>query len=191
MNNTTFICRLLSVIKSQKPPPQTLLHSILQNNTSYKKIVVSNTSRWMVQMNWRTQRLLRCAQSIRINRIVSSVLSRLAVCTIRWYSSYHHTFGFQSKKLSVIAKIVLQYLEIMESSITQAATKPANWERLKDRVKSWIESEHHCVTAQRICQTFNISRLLGSQLLKEILQTDRRHQISACSQTQDGNVTGT
>ena len=101
------------------------------------------------------------------------------------------TFGFQSKKLSVIAKIVLQYLEIMESSITQAATKPANWERLKDRVKSWIESEHHCVTAQRICQTFNISRVLGSQLLKEILQTDRRHQISACSQTQDGNVTGT
>mmetsp|Transcript_624 Transcript_624/g.1078 ORF Transcript_624/g.1078 Transcript_624/m.1078 type:complete len:394 (-) Transcript_624:122-1303(-) len=76
----------------------------------------------------------------------------------------------------------------MVSSMIEATTKPANWERLKEQVKSWIESEQHCVTAQRISQTLNVSRRLGSQLLKEILETNRSHQVSACQQTQEGDA---
>ncbi|CAJ1940589.1 unnamed protein product [Cylindrotheca closterium] len=76
----------------------------------------------------------------------------------------------------------------MVCSTIEAASKPANWERLKEQVKSWIESEQHCVTVQRISQTLNVSRILGSQLLEEIIETSEGYRVSTCQQTQEGDA---
>ena len=68
-------------------------------------------------------------------------------------------------------------------------TTTANWSKAKEQVLSWIENEQHCVTAQRISQTLDLSRQQGSLLLNEILK-EKSFQITTCQQTQEGNATG-
>jgi predicted XRE-type DNA-binding protein len=78
----------------------------------------------------------------------------------------------------------------MSTTMTETGAKPANWSKLKDQVASWIDGENHCVTAQRISQTLDISRDQGSQLLQEILQENPKHQITTCHQIREVNTTG-
>eukprot|EP00980_Cylindrotheca_fusiformis_P018532 scaffold6130_cov131-Cylindrotheca_fusiformis.AAC.6 len=73
--------------------------------------------------------------------------------------------------------------------MTEAGTKPANWEKLKEEVASWIDGENHCVTAQRISQTLDLSRNQGSKLLQEISQGNPQYQITTCRQTKEANAT--
>jgi hypothetical protein len=81
--------------------------------------------------------------------------------------------------------------QAMAMTMTDTASiKPANWGKLKDQVVSWIDGENHCVTAQRISQSLDISRKLGSQLLEEILIENHKHQITICQKSQDENTTG-
>ena len=78
----------------------------------------------------------------------------------------------------------------MSAIITETSTKPENWGKLKSQVKSWIDVDQHCVTAQKISQSLDISRKEGSELLNEILQENPKHQITTCEKIQDGNTTG-
>ena len=78
----------------------------------------------------------------------------------------------------------------MSATMTETASvKPENWGSWKSQVQSWID-EQHCVTAQRISQSLDISRKAGSDLLNEILQENPKHQITTCQQKKDGNTTG-
>jgi hypothetical protein len=75
----------------------------------------------------------------------------------------------------------------------------AEWQSAKQKVTSWIENEERCVTAQRVCQTLNVSRLEASQLLEEICKENKtganKFQITTCQreETEEESVpvTGT
>jgi hypothetical protein len=78
-------------------------------------------------------------------------------------------------------------------AMTMTTSGSANWQSYKDQVQSWVDNEQHCVTAQRISQTLEVSRQEGSQLLHELLQEQAKRngfQITTCQQVKEGNATG-
>lgn len=68
-------------------------------------------------------------------------------------------------------------------------TTTVAWNKAKDQVLSWIENEHHCVTAQRISQSLDLSRKQGSLLLQEILQEKPSFKTTSCDRIKQENVT--
>jgi hypothetical protein len=79
-------------------------------------------------------------------------------------------------------------------AMTMTTSGGTNWQSYKDQVQSWVDNEQHCVTAQRISQTLEVSRQEGSQLLHELLQEQAKSssgfQITTCQQVKEGNATG-
>ena len=74
------------------------------------------------------------------------------------------------------------------------------WQNAKDEVLSWMENELRCVTAQRLSQTFEMTRQEGSMMLEEILKerssSSSKSQITYCQEFElededNHNVTGT
>eukprot|EP00339_Tiarina_fusa_P004297 CAMPEP_0117056164 /NCGR_PEP_ID=MMETSP0472-20121206/38956_1 /TAXON_ID=693140 ORGANISM="Tiarina fusus, Strain LIS" /NCGR_SAMPLE_ID=MMETSP0472 /ASSEMBLY_ACC=CAM_ASM_000603 /LENGTH=108 /DNA_ID=CAMNT_0004772483 /DNA_START=84 /DNA_END=407 /DNA_ORIENTATION=- len=80
----------------------------------------------------------------------------------------------------------------MESS-SSSSISPAMWKKTKDEVKSWMDNELRCVTAQRISQKWDLTRKQGSSILEEILKekesNKKKSQITYCRQSQEGNTT--